>query len=99
MILTFDANEDVQFNAQVAAGFRLGGINDPLNVALCSGDDLRHLRRPPELGRREVMNYELGAKTRLGDGRVTFNAAVFMTRTSTTCRSLPTRAPAHRASS
>ena len=32
VILTFSPNKDVQFTAQVARGFRLGGINDPLNV-------------------------------------------------------------------
>ena len=28
------------FNAQASQGFRLGGVNDPLNVTLCSADDI-----------------------------------------------------------
>jgi iron complex outermembrane receptor protein len=80
VILTFSPNEDVQFNAQVAEGFRLGGINDPLNVALCSGDDLVTYGGRENWEDEKVMNYELGAKTKLNDGRVTFNAAVFMSK-------------------
>ena len=79
VILTYDVNDDVQFNAQVAKGFRLGGINDPLNVALCSDDDLVTYGGRENWEDEEVMNYEIGTKTRLNDGRVTFNAAVFMT--------------------
>ena len=37
VILAFSPTEDVQFTAQVAQGFRLGGINDPLNVGLVLG--------------------------------------------------------------
>ena len=33
---SYDVNEDVQVNAQASKGFRLGGINDPLNLPLCS---------------------------------------------------------------
>ena len=42
----------------------------------------------PNWDDEEVRNYELGAKTRLADGRVTFNAAVFMTRDRRLCRSI-----------
>ena len=33
LILAFEPNDDMLLTAQVARGFRLGGINDPLNVA------------------------------------------------------------------
>src|SRR6202051_4178777 len=39
-IVSYKINEDVQFNAQVSKGFRLGGINDPINKPLCSPQDL-----------------------------------------------------------
>jgi len=77
VIVTFDATDDVQFNAQVSRGFRLGGINDPLNVTLCTPADLVTYGGQPTFDDEVVLNYEVGAKTRLADGRVTLNAAVF----------------------
>jgi iron complex outermembrane receptor protein len=47
VILSFKATEDVQFNAQASRGFRLGGINDPINLPLCSPTD--KACRPAEL--------------------------------------------------
>jgi iron complex outermembrane receptor protein len=79
VILTYNANQDVQFNMQMAKGFRLGGINDPLNVGLCSPADLITYGGKPGFEDEETTNYEIGTKTRFGDGRVTFNAAVFFT--------------------
>jgi iron complex outermembrane receptor protein len=80
VILTYDANEDVQFNVQVAEGFRLGGINDPLNVTLCQGTDEQTYGGRENWEDEKVMNYELGMKSRLSEGRVTFNASVFMSK-------------------
>ena len=77
MILAFEPNDDVLLTAQVARGFRLGGINDPLNVGVCTADDLATFSGQPDFEDETVLNYELGAKTQLADGRVTFNAAVF----------------------
>ena len=39
-----------QVIAQVSKGFRLGGINDPLNAPICSEADLATLRRPRHVG-------------------------------------------------
>jgi len=78
VILAYSPNSDVQFTAQVARGFRLGGINDPLNVTLCSPADLVTYSGHVNWGDETVLNYELGTKTRWADDRVTFNAAVFM---------------------
>jgi len=77
-ILAFSPNSDVQFTAQVSRGFRLGGINDPLNVTLCSPADLVTYSGHQNWSDETVLNYELGTKTRWADDRVTFNAAVFM---------------------
>ena len=46
VILAFEPNEDVLLSAQVARGFRLGGINDPLNVDIVHGGRPRDLQRP-----------------------------------------------------
>jgi iron complex outermembrane receptor protein len=77
LILTYDPNEDVQFSAQVARGFRLGGINDPLNVGLCTPEDLAIFDGQPTFDDEIQLNYELGMKTTLADGTVNFNVAVF----------------------
>ncbi|HEU4591232.1 MAG TPA: TonB-dependent receptor [Steroidobacteraceae bacterium] len=79
VILAFSPNKNVQLTAQAAKGFRLGGINDPLNVTLCQGGDLATYSGHPTWDDEKVMNYEVGAKTRLADGRVTLNGSVFMT--------------------
>jgi iron complex outermembrane receptor protein len=79
VILAFNPGDDVQLTAQVSRGFRLGGINDPLNVELCSDEDLVVYGGHPTWDDEKATNYEIGAKTRLANGRVTFNASVFMT--------------------
>ena len=38
-IASYKMSDAVTLNAQVAQGFRLGGINDPLNTAICSPAD------------------------------------------------------------
>ena len=39
-IASYKAGANTRLNAQVSRGFRLGGINDPLNVPLCTPADL-----------------------------------------------------------
>jgi iron complex outermembrane receptor protein len=80
VILAFAPSKNVQFTAQVARGFRLGGINDPLNAGLCQGTDIDTYGGHPTWDDEKVLNYELGAKTRLADGRVTLNGSVFMSK-------------------
>lgn len=77
VILSFEPNDDVLLTAQVARGFRLGGINDPLNVSLCRPADLTTFGGQPTFEDEKVLNYELGAKTTLADSKITLNAAVF----------------------
>ena len=40
IIASYDVTAATQVNAQVSKGFRLGGINDPLNAPICSAADL-----------------------------------------------------------
>lgn len=71
-------SEDVRYYAQAAKGFRIGAAA-PRLPDICN-DDLRNagLDLDPEGTRSDsIWNYELGAKTRLADGRVTFNVAAF----------------------
>jgi iron complex outermembrane receptor protein len=78
-ILNFDATETVSFSAQVSRGFRLGGINDPLNAPICSvGDRALYGSVFTSTWKDEKnWNYELGTKTRFADGRIVFNASVY----------------------
>ncbi len=76
-MLRYDLNEDTQLNMQVAKGFRLGGINDPLNEPLCSQEDLATFGGRDSFKDEELWNYEIGAKTRFAGGRATLNAALF----------------------
>jgi len=76
-LLSYDVNENVQLNAQASKGFRLGGINDPLNTGLCSPADLATFTNRPLFVDEELWNYELGAKIGFADGRAQFNVSVY----------------------
>jgi outer membrane receptor protein involved in Fe transport len=80
VILSYNVDKDLLFTAQYSRGFRLGGINDPLNVALCSPADEVTYSGFENWDDEYVDNYEIGTKTRFADGRVTFNASVFYTK-------------------
>lgn len=77
IIVSYDATEDLQINAQIAKGFRLGGINDPLNVPLCSAADLVTFGGFSTWKDETVWNFEAGAKATILGGRGTFNVAAF----------------------
>jgi iron complex outermembrane receptor protein len=77
VILTYRPNNDLQFNLQASRGFRLGGINDPINLPLCSADDAAVFGNQKTWNDEENTNYELGAKMLLMDRRVTLNVAAF----------------------
>jgi iron complex outermembrane recepter protein len=77
-ILSYKVNEDAQFNAQVSKGFRLGGINDPINIPLCSPQDKIEFGGQGNWQDETSKNYEIGGKFRLVD-RVTFNVSAFYT--------------------
>jgi outer membrane receptor protein involved in Fe transport len=76
VLLSYDANETATFNAQISQGFRLGGVNDPLNAGLCDPADLVTFGSFQAYDDETMWNYEAGVKSRFGNG-VTFNAAVF----------------------
>jgi len=70
-------NDNVSLNAQVSKGFRLGGINDPLNEPLCTEQDLATFGGNDNWQDEELWNYEIGLKSEFMDGRATFNVAAF----------------------
>jgi iron complex outermembrane recepter protein len=76
-ILSYKPTDDAQLYAQAARGFRLGGINDPINLLLCSPTDKIVFGNNPNWKDEKTWDYELGAKTQWLDRRVTFNIDVF----------------------
>ena len=79
VILAYKATPDIMLNAQVSKGFRLGGINDPLNRPLCTASDLATFvpLSQPSFKNETVWNYEGGMKARLGGGAGSLTLAGF----------------------
>jgi iron complex outermembrane receptor protein len=76
-IVTYEPTRDFSLNVQAAKGFRLGGVNDPLNVPLCSPSDVAIFGNYQSYDDETLWNYEAGVKyQRRG---LTFNAAAFYT--------------------
>jgi outer membrane receptor protein involved in Fe transport len=69
-------SETVTLNAQVSQGFRLGGVNDPINLTLCSDEDELIFGPFQRYSDEKMWNYETGIKSSFANG-VTLNAAVF----------------------
>jgi iron complex outermembrane receptor protein len=76
-IASYDATESTTLNLQVSKGFRLGGINDPLNTPLCTPEDLATFGGQESWKDEELWNYEVGSKTSFSGGRGSFNVAAF----------------------
>ena len=76
-IVSWEPNRNLSVNLQVAKGFRLGGINDPLNIPICSpADQLIYGPFAAATYKDETSwNYEAGVK--YSKGWITFNSAVF----------------------
>ena len=72
----FRVSDNLTWNAQVARGFRLGGVNDPLNASLCTGSDLANFGGFQAYDDETVWNYETGFKARWRNG-ASLNAAAF----------------------
>lgn len=77
VIASFEVNDRWRINAQAAKGFRLGGVNDPLNIPLCTPADKAIFGGFQSYNDETLWNYELGVKG--GDHGITFNAAGFYT--------------------
>ena len=75
LILSYEASDAVTINAQAAKGFRLGGVNDPLNIPLCTPADAALFGGFQDYDDETLWNYELGMKAQ--GRRFTFNAAAF----------------------
>lgn len=77
LILSYKPIIDKELYAQASRGFRLGGINDPINRPLCSPQDLLVFGNQKFWNDETTWNYEVGAKTQWLDRRITLNVAAF----------------------
>ena len=77
VILSYDLSDQTILNGQVSKGFRLGGINDPLNVPLCTPEDLATFGGRETWEDETTWNYEVGTKSRLLNNRGSVNVAVY----------------------
>ena len=76
-ILSYKLSDNSMVNAQLSRGFRLGGVNDPLNVPLCTPSDLATFGGHDVWEDETVWNYELGYKSRVMGGKGTFNVSAY----------------------
>ncbi|PYP06067.1 MAG: hypothetical protein DMD27_05815 [Gemmatimonadetes bacterium] len=76
-IASYQVSDALTLNAQASRGFRLGGINDPLNVPLCTPEDLVTFGGRKSWKDEKAWNYEVGAKSRVAGGRASINLSAF----------------------
>jgi iron complex outermembrane receptor protein len=77
LLLSYEATDNVIVNLQASKGFRLGGVNDPLNEGLCSAQDRIDYGGFDRYDDESLWNYEAGVKSQFG--MVSLNAAAFYT--------------------
>jgi iron complex outermembrane receptor protein len=77
VMLGYKLNANTRLNAQISKGFRLGGINDPLNVPLCTPQDLATFGGRDSWKDEELWNFEIGSKSKIMGGRGSLNVAAF----------------------
>jgi iron complex outermembrane receptor protein len=74
-IASYELSPAITLNAQASQGFRLGGVNDPLNLPLCSPADEAIFGGYQTYEDETSWNYEAGVK--VTRSRYTFNAAAY----------------------
>jgi iron complex outermembrane receptor protein len=77
VMASYALSRDTKLNSQVSKGFRLGGINDPLNVPLCTPSDLRTFGGHTNWKDETLWNYEVGSKSTIMGGHGSFNVAAY----------------------
>ncbi|HEX2457131.1 MAG TPA: TonB-dependent receptor [Vicinamibacterales bacterium] len=77
LIATYKLSDGAYLNGQLSRGFRLGGINDPLNVPLCTPQDLVTFGGRDTWKDEKVWNYEGGVKSRVWNGMGGFSVSGF----------------------
>jgi iron complex outermembrane recepter protein len=76
IMASYDFSDAVTFNAQASQGFRLGGVNDPINRTLCTPEDEEIFGAFQDYDDETLWNYEVGVKSSFDNG-LRLNAAAF----------------------
>jgi iron complex outermembrane receptor protein len=76
-IVSYKVSDTTTLNAQASKGFRLGGINDPINLPLCTPEDRTTFGGRDAFGDETAWSYEAGVKSRLFGGKGSINASAF----------------------
>jgi len=76
-IASYKVSDALTLNAQASRGFRLGGVNDALNLPLCTPQDSATYSGRPTWKDETAWNYEVGAKSTLFGGRAALNVSAF----------------------
>ena len=74
-MVSYDVTDEVVVNAQASRGFRLGGVNDPLNRGICKEEDFAKYGGYKRFKDETLWNYEVGVKSSFK--RVTLNGSFF----------------------
>ena len=61
-IASWEPVDDLRINAQASKGFRLGGVNDPLNLPLCTPQDAAIFGSFQDYDDETLWNYEVGVR-------------------------------------
>ncbi len=77
VIASYDVADNVRLNAQASKGFRLGGVNDPLNLPLCTPQDEAIFGGYQTYDDESLWNYEVGVRAQRRG--LNFAAAAFYT--------------------
>jgi len=76
-IASYKVSDALTLNAQASQGFRLGGINDPLNLPLCTTQDSITFSGNNSWNDEKAWNYEVGVKSRVMGGRGSISLSAF----------------------
>jgi outer membrane receptor protein involved in Fe transport len=74
-LLSIETSDEMTVNLQASKGFRLGGVNDPLNLPLCTPEDEAIFGGFQDYDDETLWNYEGGVK--IASGGVRFSGAIF----------------------
>ncbi len=77
VMASWKATSSTTLNAQLSRGFRLGGINDPINVQLCTAADRVTFSGRNAWNDQTAWNYEAGAKSELFGGKGSLNVSAY----------------------
>jgi len=77
VMASLKVSDALTLNAQASRGFRLGGINDPLNLPLCTTQDSITFSGNASWEDEKAWNYEVGAKANIFGGRGLLSLSAF----------------------